>query len=101
MGPVLVMRRPLCWDGRRLGYGPPVPRQAAAGFVTGLRPGNWVSLHWDCVCDRLSQQQLLALRRFIARHLLLVNAARRKGPQTRLRTFVPSQARDSVPRWFV
>jgi hypothetical protein len=74
-GTVLVMRRPLCWDGRVLGYGPAVPHQAAAGFVTGLRPGDWVSMHWNCVCDRLSQRQLLALRRYTARHLRLADAA--------------------------
>lgn len=74
-GRVLVMRRPLCWDGSQLGYGPAVPHEATAGFVTGLRPGDWVSLHWDHVCDRLGRRQLLALRRFSARHLSLVNAA--------------------------
>lgn len=74
-GTVLVMRRPLRWDGRRIGYGPAVPREVATGFIDGLRPGDWVSLHWDRVCDRLSQAQLLALHRFTARHLYLANAA--------------------------
>jgi Family of unknown function (DUF6390) len=74
-GTVQVMRRPLCWDGRRLGYGPAVPHEAAVGFTTGLRPGDWVSMHWDCVCDRLGQAELLALRRFSARQLSLTNAA--------------------------
>jgi len=74
-GTVQVLRRPLHWDGRRLGYGPAVQHRASTGFITGLRPGDCVSLHWDCVCDRLSQSQLLALRRFSARHLRLVNAA--------------------------
>jgi hypothetical protein len=33
-------------------------------------------LRWDgSVCDRLSQSQLLALRRFTGRHLHLANAA--------------------------
>jgi hypothetical protein len=72
-GTVLVMRRPLCWDGRELTYGHAVPHQAATGFVTGLRPGDWVSMHWNCVCDRLSQRQLLALCRFSARHLRLAD----------------------------
>ena len=72
-GTVLVLRRPLCWDGRELSYGPAVPHQAATGFVTGLRPGDWVSMHWNCVCDRLSQRQLLALCRFSARHLRLAD----------------------------
>jgi Family of unknown function (DUF6390) len=74
-GTVQVMRRPLSWDGRAIGYGPAAPHEAAAGFAAGLRPGDWVSLHWDSVCDRLSQSQLLALRRFSARHLRLANAA--------------------------
>jgi Family of unknown function (DUF6390) len=73
-GTVLVTRRPLRWDGWRLDYGPALPRQVSAGFVTGLRPGEWVSLHWDRVCDRLSPSQLLALHRFSARHLRLANA---------------------------
>jgi len=70
---VLVRRRPLRWDGHRLGYGPAVPHRVAAGFVTGLKPGEWVSLHWDCVCDRLGPRQLLALSRFSARHLRLAD----------------------------
>jgi hypothetical protein len=73
-GLVLVMRRAVRWDGRGLGYGPPLPYQAAAGFVTGLQPGDWVTIHWGCVCDRISERQLLALRRFTARHLRLANA---------------------------
>lgn len=74
-GTVLVRQRPLTWDGRALGFGPSAPRPAAAGFVRSLRPGDWVSLHWDCVCDRLTPAQLQALRRFTLRHLHLVNAA--------------------------
>jgi hypothetical protein len=72
--PLVVSRRPLTWDGRVLGFGPPAPCQPAAGFITGLQPGDWVSLHWDCVCDRLAKPQLLALRRYTARHLRLYNA---------------------------
>ena len=68
-----MLRRPLTWDGRTLGLSPAAPHQVAAGFVTGLRPQDWVSLHWDCVCDRLTQPQLRALRRYTARHLRLAN----------------------------
>jgi Family of unknown function (DUF6390) len=69
--PLMVLRRPLTWDGRLLGLGPAVPHQVAAGFITDLRPGDWVSLHWDCVCDRLTRPQLRALRCYTARHLRL------------------------------
>ena len=73
--PLVVARRPLTWDGRVLGLGPPEPCEVTAGFVTGLRPGDWVSVHWDRVCDRLSQAQLLALRRYTTRHMRLASAA--------------------------
>ena len=72
--PVVVSRRPLTWDGHALALGSPVPCQVEAGFVTGLRPGDWVSLHWSRVCERLSAPQLRALRRYTDRHLRLVNA---------------------------
>ena len=71
---VLVRQRPLTWDGRTLGFGPPSPHLAKSGFVGSLQPGDWVSLHWDRVCDRLTPVQLRALRRFTARHLGLANA---------------------------
>ncbi len=73
-GTVLVRQRPLTWDGRMLGFGPPSPRPAATGFVRSPRPGDWVSLHWDCVCDRLTAAQLRSLRRFTVHHLRLANS---------------------------
>lgn len=71
--PVVVLRRPLTWDGRLLALGQPVPCQVGAGFVTGLRPGEWVSLHWNSVCDRLTPSRLRSLRWYSERHLRLVN----------------------------
>ena len=77
--PLVVARRPLTWDGRELSLGPPEPCQAAAGLVTGLCPGDWVSLHWNCVCGRLSVPQLRALRRYSARHLRLTSSLENSG----------------------
>jgi hypothetical protein len=71
-GTVVVRQRPLTWDGRELGLGPPVPRPAGIGFVKGLLPGDWVSLHWDSVCDRLTTGQLRTLRRLTIRHMRMV-----------------------------
>jgi len=34
------------WDGRVLALGPAVQRQVMPGFTAGLRPGEWVSLHY-------------------------------------------------------
>jgi hypothetical protein len=72
--PLVVARRPLTWDGRVLGLGLPGPCDVTPGFVTGLAEGEWVSLHWNSVCDRLTDPQLRALRRYTSRHLSLYNA---------------------------
>ena len=78
-----VEYRPLCWDGRLLTLGEPlteVARLALDGTVLARRiaPGDWVSLHWDWICDRLSRRQLAALRRYTTWHLDIVN--RRLAP---------------------
>ena len=56
---VAVSSQPLVWDGGRLGLGPERLEWATAavdgtGFVPNLRPADYVALHWDWVCDRLS-----------------------------------------------
>jgi hypothetical protein len=85
---VLVRSRPLTWDGRTLGLGEPVVETArrsinGSGFVDELAPGDWVSLHWDWVCDRLSPQQLTNLRHYSLRQLEITNnKATHSGPVT-------------------
>jgi hypothetical protein len=74
-----VRSRPLVWDGRSLLLGPPreetaqvrLDGRALAGVLT---PGDWCSLHWDWVCERLDRRGLAALRHYSARELALVNA---------------------------
>ncbi|MGI9093114.1 MAG: DUF6390 family protein [Mycobacteriales bacterium] len=75
---VVVESQPLTWDGRRLSLGPAgtetvVRSVDGVGMITELAPGDWVSMHWEWVCDRLDRRQLTALRQFTARHLSLVN----------------------------
>ena len=43
--------------------------------VTGavVDVGDWVSLHWEWVCDRLTARQLASLRGYSIRHLRMVN----------------------------
>ena len=38
-----------------------------------IGPGDWVALHWDWVCDKLTDRQLRALRTYTMRHLDMVN----------------------------
>jgi hypothetical protein len=77
-GDQVVVRSPLLWDGHRLALGDARDESACRavagpGLVHALRPGQWVSLHWDWVCDRLARRQLAALRRYSERHLNITN----------------------------
>ena len=75
---VIVESAALTWDGRRLELGPPQSETAVrsldgVGLVRELAVGDWVSLHWEWVCDRLTDRQLASLRHFTQRHLAIVN----------------------------
>ena len=75
---VIVRSRPLRYDRGRLFLGPEQLKTATSGRggvgpAAGLQIGEWVGLHWDWVCDRLTLRQLNNLRRFTARHLQIVN----------------------------
>lgn len=74
----VVESRPLAWDGRGLSLGPVRTETATLGidgkgFLDDLQPGEWVSLHWRWVCDRLSRSQLRSLERFSTRQLRITN----------------------------
>ena len=75
---MVVSSQPLTWDGRTLGFGPPREETATRaadglGYLNSLQPGDWVSLHWDWVCDRLSPRQLTMLRGYTLRQLEITN----------------------------
>ena len=75
---LVVLARPLLWDGVALRLGEPSPRTVrwrddGLAFLTAPSPGDHVSLHWDFVCDRLSPQAARALDRATRRALHAVN----------------------------
>lgn len=75
---VTVRSRPLTYDGLDIGLGAPRPETArrsvsGTGFLDGITPGDWVSLHWGWVCDRLGRRELGLLRRSLARQLEITN----------------------------
>ena len=81
---VVVDSQPLTWDGRRLDFGPTktetvVQARAGVGIAGPLEVGDWVSLHWEWVCERLTNGQVAQLRHYTRRHLAIVNNADR-GP---------------------
>jgi len=84
---VTVRSRPLTWDGRRLELGAPTLETATRamdgrGFIEPLQPGEWISLHWDWVCDRLTARQAKNLRHYTKHQLDLTNERlAHPGPQ--------------------
>jgi hypothetical protein len=62
-----VSSRPLVWDGRRLRLGDERIERVAtsldgAGLTRPLSVGDWCSMHWGWVCDRIDGAQLRQLR---------------------------------------
>jgi Family of unknown function (DUF6390) len=75
---VSVEFRPLTWDGRRLDYGPPEVETAVravdgVGLASAPVVGDWVALHWEWVCDRITEHQARQLKTYTDRHLAIVN----------------------------
>jgi hypothetical protein len=80
---VRVVTRLLAYDGHHLTLGEPVAEAAARhpdGIGPHLRVGDWVSLHWDWVCDRLESRDLAALQRYTVRTLRVANAPAHPAP---------------------
>jgi hypothetical protein len=74
---VTVLAPSLRWDGKTLALGPWQRRSARTqadglGFVAPTT-GDWVSLHWDFVCDRLTPAQAATLLRASRRALAAAN----------------------------
>jgi Family of unknown function (DUF6390) len=83
-GRLLVRSRSLVWDGARLGLGVASVEEATVSTegqaLTCAAPGDWVALHWDWVCHRLSRRQVGVLRRVTLGQLAVVNGASHPGP---------------------
>ncbi|HEX6595509.1 MAG TPA: DUF6390 family protein [Acidimicrobiales bacterium] len=75
---VTVSRQPLVWVDGKLALGEARAEQVVRsfgglGFADDLSVGDWVSLHWGWVCERLDVHKLANLRRWTDRHLVLAN----------------------------
>jgi hypothetical protein len=69
---VVVRSRPLRWDGARL-FEAGEEQEAVTCTFDPPGVGDWVSLHWDWVCDRLDAGQLASLRYWSGRQLRIAN----------------------------
>ena len=74
-----VRLRPLTWDGASLELGEWEPRdvrwrETGRAFAVPAA-GDWVSIHWDFVCDRLTPAAAVALDRATRQAMHAVNAS--------------------------
>jgi Family of unknown function (DUF6390) len=74
-----VLARPLVWNGSSLSLGAWASRDVrwrddGLSLVAGLQPGDWVSLHWDVICDRLTHSAAVRLEQVTGRVLAAVDA---------------------------
>jgi hypothetical protein len=75
---LVVESQPLLFVSGQLLLGPPAEEVVertldGVGLVSGFQVGDWVSMHWEWVCDRLGPTQLAALRHYTQLHLRVVN----------------------------
>jgi hypothetical protein len=76
---ILVQRQPLELQAGNLGLGAArrerVARQLdGRGFADAAAPGDWVSLHWGWVCERITDMEQRQLERFTRLHLQLASS---------------------------
>ncbi|CAA9539431.1 MAG: hypothetical protein AVDCRST_MAG73-1765 [uncultured Thermomicrobiales bacterium] len=78
-GPELAVERQrlVLVDGK-LALGPPAPARVVRqiegrGFADAAVAGDWVSLHWDWVCEVLTPRQRANLARFTDDHIRIAN----------------------------
>ena len=74
----VVESRALTWTGRHLVLAEPAQENVVravdgVGMVPDLAVGDWVSMHWEWVCDRLDARQLTSLKHYTNVHLEMVN----------------------------
>jgi hypothetical protein len=75
---LIVQSQPLLFERGQLLLGPTVSETVertldGVGLVAEFQVGDWVSMHWEWVCDRLRPSQLNALRHYTRMHLDVVN----------------------------
>jgi hypothetical protein len=74
---LVVQRNPLTMEDGHLALGS--PKKGEVNYDSGIKPflriktGDWVSLHWNFACERLTDSQLLNLRRYTALDIRATN----------------------------
>lgn len=73
-----VLTRLLEIKNNKIGWGEAIEKEyiwqlGNKGFIKNIKKGDWVSLHWDFVCDRISKIQLQNLKYYTQLSINLAN----------------------------
>lgn len=73
-GALVVSTRLLTWDGHSLGMGTETKERVQSPVdVQDIGVGDQVAMHWDYVCQRITETQRKYLERYQAMHMRLAN----------------------------
>lgn len=78
-GPFIeVMREPLLYQEGKLMFGAPVLKKLVRRLeseydIEQLAVGDIVSIHWSVICEKITEQQALMLKKFTLKHIALAN----------------------------
>jgi len=79
-GDLAVEYEPVVRRGGKLSLDRPVPAKVLANvqgksFVSGVKPGDWVSFHWGFACSILTPMQVASLRKYTVSDMVIANSA--------------------------
>ena len=79
-GDLAVEYEPVVRRGGKLSLDRPVPAKVLANvqgksFVSGVKPGDWVSFHWGFACGILTPMQVANLRKYTVSDMAIANSA--------------------------
>lgn len=78
-GALIVSTRLLTWDGRSLGMGDETrERVQPSADAQEIAVGDQVAMHWDYVCQRITETQRRHLEKYQAMHMRLANETGRR-----------------------
>ncbi len=79
LGPVVTVRTSrLVLVNEKLTLGEPVERKLTRELeaeydIEQIKKGDLVSIHWGIICEKLTQKQVVALRKYTLRHITFAN----------------------------
>ena len=74
----VVKTNPLIMQDKKLKLGPPTDKKIISTidektFIKKPKPGDWVSFHWNFICEKLNSKQVKNLKHYTNEAIKLAN----------------------------